>query len=184
MLELICRFGFITVCIKLQLQKIIQTNNYYKGSTMLLGLNMKKLVYIVVVLCLTSCFATTPAKSPSELENVVFIDTNVFDKDLADSMSVKTDTITVVPVGHLSINQMPERLSKWLGAISDKKGQVEIEPKVEGTRSLGLLISLLPLALQYLRNESSYGLAGNYNATINYEPETGVVKKIVFNKKL
>jgi hypothetical protein len=145
---------------------------------------VNKLVYILTVLCLTGCFAAMPAKSPNELENITFVDTNVFDKDLADSMAMKTNAITVVPLGSVSINQMPERLSKWLGAISDKKGRIELDPKVEETRSLGLLVSLLPLVFRYLQNESSYGLAGNYDATITYEPGTGTIKKIVFHKKL
>ena len=144
---------------------------------------MKFLVYVLVILSLAGCFSKTISKSPEELENVVFIDTSLFDKDLADAMSADTESITVVPVGNLSVNQLPERLSKWLGAVSDKQGEIEITPKVEGTKSFGLLFSLLPPLFNYLREESSYGLAGNYNATISYEPETGIVKKVVFNKK-
>lgn len=144
---------------------------------------MKKFLYTCILLGLTACFATTPNKTPRELENVTFIDTTVFDKDLKDSMSAQIATITVTPIGTLSVNQIPERLSKWLGAISDKNGRVEIEPKMEGARSLSLLVSLLPLTFQYLQNESSYGLAGNYDVTIFYEPETGTVKKVVFTKR-
>lgn len=145
---------------------------------------MKNLLsYCLIILGVIGCSTSGPPKTPSELENVVFIDTNVFDKDMVDSMSTKTDTINVTPVGQLSINQMPERLSKWLGAISDKKGRVEIEPKATGTKSFAFLLSLLPFAYDYLKSETSYGLAGDYNATIFYEPDTGVIKKIEFVRK-
>ncbi|OQW92955.1 MAG: hypothetical protein BWK79_13695 [Beggiatoa sp. IS2] len=145
---------------------------------------MKKLLnYCLIILGIIGCSTAGPPKSPSELESVVFIDTNVFDKNMVDSMSAKTDTINVTPVGLLSINQMPERLSKWLGAISDKNGQVDIEPKVTGAKSFTFLLGLLPFAYDYLKSETSYGLAGDYNATIFYQLDTGIIKKIEFVRK-
>lgn len=145
---------------------------------------MKKILsYAAVVLFVMSCSTAGPPKSLSELENVVFIDTNVFDKDLTDSMSAKVDTISVTPVGGLSVNQIPERLNKWLAAISDKNGKVDIEPKAPATRSLTFLIGLLPMAYDYFKNTSSYGLAGDYNATIFYQPDSGHIERIEFVRK-
>ena len=143
---------------------------------------MKKiLVYGLATLFLIGC-AVTP-KSQLELENVVFIDTDTFDKDLSSSMAADTKAITVTMLAPMSINQMPTRLGKWLSAISDKDGRVDVEPKPTTTKSLSLMLGLLPMAYNYLKEEFSYNSASNYNATIFYNQKLGTVKKIVFTKK-
>ena len=76
---------------------------------------MKKiLVYGLATLFLIGC-AVTP-KSQLELENVVFIDTDTFDKDLSSSMA-DTKVITVTMLAPMSINQMPTLTTASVGWV-------------------------------------------------------------------
>lgn len=133
-------------------------------------------------LLLVSCMAGGERPPPREV--VTFVDTVVFDQRLASAMSYGMETITVTLLTSCSINEIPTRLGHWLNVIADKGGRVELEPKTE--KSLALLFglfSVLPATYKFLRQEFKYGVAGNYNATIHYQSESGMVKKIVFFKK-
>jgi len=139
---------------------------------------------LIIIVFFTGCVATNPQKPRQALESVTFTDTETFDRDVADSMSANVAAITVTPVAPISMNQMPERLSKWLGAVADKQGKVELDPK-PNTKSLSLILSLLPIVYDFLMAQSSpYELAKNYDVTVAYQPETGAVKNLVFRKKI
>jgi hypothetical protein len=145
----------------------------------------KLLISLLIPLCLNNCSAIKPPKTPQELEQVTFTDTGTFDSDLTDSMSANIGTITITPLAAISINQVPERLGKWLGAVTENQGQVEMDPKpAENAKSLSLIFSLIPMAYDFWKNQIyTYGVAKNYNATIFYEPTTGMIKKIEFRQK-
>ncbi len=141
---------------------------------------MKQLFfYSLIALFLWSC---ATQKTFSELGHIVFTDTDVFDNNLSESMSVNSDTITVTMLAPVSINQMPNRLNKWLSAVNSRGGQVEFYPKIESKSPIWLL-GFLPMAYRFLRNELLYGSASDYNAKIFYKPESGTVEKVVFVKK-
>ncbi|OQY55965.1 MAG: hypothetical protein DRR08_13195 [Candidatus Parabeggiatoa sp. nov. 2] len=147
------------------------------------GISMKQiLVYLLAALLFSGCVASTPTKTQSELENLSFMDTSVFDQNLSESMSADTENINVAITGPVSINQIPKRLGKWLSMVVDKQGRVNVEPKTN-TKVLGAVLGLLPTAYSFLKEEWSYGSVVNYNATIFYEPETGLIKKVVFTKR-
>ena len=103
---------------------------------------------------------------------------------LVETILSQMSRVTVTPVVPISMNQMPERLSKWLGAVADKQGKMELDPK-PNTKSLSLILSLLPIGYDFLMAQSSpYELAKNYDVTVAYQPETGAVKNVVFRKKV
>jgi hypothetical protein len=151
-----------------------------------------KLIITVILLVLIGC-NSTPIKSQIELANVRFIDTEIFDKDLIQSMKANTETITISIIGNISINNIPERLGKWLSIVMNKQGNVyfnKIKPnrkiaqyeRTTGVEAVSLMIGVLPTAYKFLKKEASYGLAGNYNVTIFYMQDNGFIKKIIFTK--
>lgn len=141
-------------------------------------------IALIIIVFFTGCVAINPQKPSPVLESVTFTDTDIFDRDIANSMSENVAAITVTPVMPISMNQIPERLSKWLGAVADKQGKVELDPK-PNTKSLSLILALLPVIYDFLMAQSSpYELARNYNVTVAYQPETGTVKNVVFRKKM
>jgi len=145
---------------------------------------MREIVcYCLIILSLNGCLATKPQKSQEALENIMFSDTGTFDENLVDSMSANVNSIMVTSLGQLSVNQIPERLSKWFGAVADKEGRIEVEPNTVGAKSVGWIAGLLPIAYDFLKTELTYGMAGNYNVKVFCEPENGVIKQIMFIKK-
>ena len=144
---------------------------------------MKSISLVLAVLLLGGCTASTPTKrAPNQPEHLNFMDTVVFDNNLSQSMSADAENIQIAITGQVSINQIPERLGKWLSAVVDKQGRVNVEPQSD-TKFLGAFLGLLPTVYSFLKEEISYGPAMNYNATIFYEPETGLINKVVFTKK-
>jgi hypothetical protein len=151
-----------------------------------------KLIITVILLVLIGC-NSTPTKSPIELANVRFIDTEIFDKDLIQSMKANTETITISIIGNISINNIPERLGKWLSIVMNKQGNVYFNQikstniaqyeRTTGVEAVSLMIGVLPTAYKFLKKEASYGLAGNYNVTIFYIRANGYINKIIFTRK-
>ena len=151
-----------------------------------------KLIITLIILVLIGCNSTS-SKSKIELENIRFIDTEIFDKDLIQSMKANSETITVSIIGNISINNIPERLGKWLSIVTDKQGNVDfnkikstntaLNERTTGVEPVSLVIGVLPTAYKFLKKEASYGLAGNYNVTVFYIPDNGFIKKIIFTKK-
>jgi len=143
-----------------------------------------KLIITLIILVLIGCNSTS-SKSKIELENIRFIDTEIFDKDLIQSMKANSETITISIIGNISINNIPERLGKWLSIVMDKQGKVDfkINERTTGVEPLSLAIGVLPTAYKFLKKEASYGLAGNYNVTVFYIPDNGFINKIIFTKK-
>jgi len=162
---------------------------------------MKKIISIIILLSTVACIPATSKSSPSSLSNVAslfgesrnplnkinFIDTGAFDTELSNSMTASVSTITVTTLSPVTVNQMPDRLGKWLAAIREKGGNVDIEPKTKSVASvLGMLFSILsdyaPLILGN-QQTNSYEAASSYNAQIFYKPNSGEIKKIQFTKK-
>ncbi len=151
-----------------------------------------KLIITLIILVLIGC-NSTPTKSKIELENIRFIDTEMFDKDLIQSMKANSETITVSIIGNISINNIPERLGKWLSIVTDKQGNVDFNKikstntaqyeRTTGVEPVSLVIGVLPTAYKFLKKEASYGLAGNYNVTVFYILDNGFITKIIFTKK-
>ena len=150
-----------------------------------------KLVYFLSALFISGCVSSMPTtKSQNHLEKVNFTDTDVFDKNILNSMSVDTQNIDVAMIGKVSINHIPERLGKWLSVINED-GQVTLKStQVEGeknepqtTKSIGAILGLLPVVYGFLKKKLTYGAAEQYDATIFYNAATGVIDKVVFTKK-
>ena len=59
-----------------------------------------KLIITLIILVLIGCNSTS-TKSKIELENIRFIDTEMFDKDLMQSMKANSETITVSIIGNI-----------------------------------------------------------------------------------
>jgi hypothetical protein len=139
---------------------------------------MKKLtIYFITILLVTAC-ASTPTPP---LDHITFLDTNTFDEQLSKSTFAGIDNITISMLGPVSVNQLPDRLAKWLSVINERGGRVEVEPKT--IKSPTWILGMLPLVYDFAKEEMSYGFAANYHAKIFYKPETGLVQKVVFIKK-
>jgi hypothetical protein len=135
---------------------------------------MKYLLTLLWALTLTAC----ASESAKPLQNVNFMDLEVFDNNLERSMDAGTEDITVKVMGDLTINRIPERLGKWLSVVSEN-GQLDYEPK---TKSLEAL-AFLPALYDFVKEKLKYHSATEYDATVFYQQGTGKIDQIVFRKK-
>jgi hypothetical protein len=147
------------------------------------------LIYFLAALFISAC-TSTPTKTQAELENVAFTDTDVFDKNLLDSMSADIQHINVPMIGDVSLNRIPERLGKWLSVVN-KEGQVKFkkisregdDPRITRGVSIGIILGFLPTVYHFVKDQLTYSPAIQYDATIFYHPNNGLIENMVFTKK-
>ena len=158
-------------------------------------MNKRILIYFLVLIFLSAC-ESTPTKNQTELMNLNFVEIESFDQNLSESMSADLNTIQVKMIGPVSINQIPERLGKWLSVVRDKNGRVILTKTRTAQKSsndnnevetsklpIVLILGALPSTYKFLKQESIYGVAANYNVKIFYNPESGIIEKLIFQKK-
>jgi hypothetical protein len=147
------------------------------------------LIYIFFILFINGCASSSSLKT-QELENMNFTDTDVFDKTLLESMSVNTQNIDINMIGKISVNKIPERLGRWLSVINEE-GQLTLKrtavaaaaDEQKTTKSVGMVLGLLPTVYGFFKKKLTYGAAVQYDATIFYHPGTGLIKRVNFTKK-
>jgi len=128
----------------------------------------------ICLLALSAC-ATHPTQPVSDFN---FMDLDVFDTTLQQSMTAGSQDIKVTVMGDLTVNKIPDRLGKWLSVVAEN-GQLDYQPK---TKSIELL-ALLPTIYEYARETLKYLPARSYDATVYYQQSTGKIDQIVFHKK-
>lgn len=135
---------------------------------------------LAVLLGLTAC-AQRPITPPVDL---TFLDSPSFDQMMSAAMSGGAQVVAVEIVGPVSPNAMPERLGKWLYAVSSRGGPVQAErdPRVPRPRSFGADAALQLALLTYdlVRRELLYAPADQYGAVVHIVPEQNRVTRILF----
>ncbi|MAF20945.1 MAG: hypothetical protein CMI55_04770 [Parcubacteria group bacterium] len=120
------------------------------------------------------------------MDSLAFADLKIFDKELSRAMKTDNDEIEVALISKFTTNEIPERLGKWIYMVDKHEGKVEMEstdPTKRGIPGIGAGIGLMISAIGAVRDKIMYGPSKNYDATLLYEPESGIVEKIVFRRK-
>lgn len=126
----------------------------------------------------------SPAKfrSAREAPRVVFLDSRTFDLDLSKNMQASPDEIIVDVPGGFNLNQIPERVDKWLFAIKDTGGPVVAEPEVKTRGLIGMIIDVVVSVFTKLDEVATFAPSNQYSATLLYRPD-GTVRKMVFKRR-
>lgn len=120
------------------------------------------------------------------METLAFADISMFDKELSKTMKTNQDEIEVAMISKFTTNDIPERLGKWFYMVDKHDGKVEIkstDPTKRGIPGIGAGVSLMISAIGAVRDKIMYSPSKHYNAAILYQPESGVVEKIIFKRK-
>lgn len=145
---------------------------------------MLKIVCLCMFLVLVGCASTTTQPNTTPKANINFIDMEVFDTDLSNAMTSHLSPITITPLAPINVNDMPERLGKWLTAVRERGGKIDIEPKTKSLVSLvSFLFSSLTVYSDFFKKKSMYDTAVNYNVVMLYKPNSGKIENIKFMKK-
>ena len=129
----------------------------------------------------------------SERRDLTFLNSMIFDRDLADAMRGGYRRIAIDVAGHFSLDVIPERMEKWLVAVQDSEGQVKAEalpdPDAPVTRSAEL-IALIEVAMSYYSRtrdkaeaSETYAPSRDYHARLYYRRDTGNVTRVVFHRR-
>jgi len=127
--------------------------------------------------------ADTPAPSDKSAQ-LAFLDLSGFDADLSQSMREENREVVVKVPGRFSLNEIPDRMDKWLSRIKESGGKVQAEeiPK-DGMQTRGIvgaLIDIVVAVYSAAQEHALYAPAENYNVVLRYDAETGKVREAVF----
>ena len=81
-------------------------------------------------------------------------------------------------------NEIPDRIDRWLIAIEEHGGTVDVTPEQIERGLFNQLVTLFLKGIyKELKEKILYGPAKKYNATVYYQPKTGEVTRIIFSRK-
>ena len=115
----------------------------------------------------------SPHSSTVGRQPVVFSDLPSFDRELAQSLSSAKEQIVVSSADRIPLRQIPPRLEKWLAAVDNSGGKIEIQsvdPTEPRTRAFGLLFALIGAIRQAseFAKQQQYTEASSFDAIIFY----------------
>ena len=132
----------------------------------------------------TSQNIVEPRIDPSTVpDKITFIDSSVFDKSISKAMKVKHPNVTIAFEQDFSLNNIPDRIDKWLYMVHEYHGTVVKKPVP--TRGLleEAIIYIITGIYNVIKKNMMYGPAKDYNATIYYYPEDDIIHEVVFEHK-
>ena len=112
-------------------------------------------------------------------------DSITFDLKLSSALAAKRPTVIVKLIAPFTVNNIPERIDKWLDSVRKYGGVVELKPDPDypASRDFGLIFGLLSKAYDLAKEMLIYSHARNYNVDLLYKPGPGEVTKFVFTLK-
>jgi hypothetical protein len=126
-----------------------------------------------------------PINSHAESSSLELFDSIAFDHKLSRLMAAEQPTITVITIAPFTVNNIPERIDKWLSSISEYDGEVELKPDPDfpPTRDFGTIFDLINRVFDLAKEMFIYKYAEDYNVVVYYKPESGDVTRFVFTLK-
>jgi hypothetical protein len=115
---------------------------------------------------------------------VQFLDSRTFDSNLSDALGNQPWRVIVTPVAPFSVNEIPERLDKWLYVVQDSGGTVLVQEEPEEivrggiAGGLGVAIEIA----KYVIEKREFGKARNYNVTLLHDMD-GQVQMVTFERR-
>lgn len=135
-------------------------------------------------LLLSACAPQNPAAGTQAQKEVQFMDTTGFDYKLSASLEAKQESVDVLFPAVITLNNIPERMDKWLSKVEKFGGKVEIQAEPEPGRGLITeIFSIFIKAFEAAEEKLIYAPAQNYNVLISYKAKTGIISKMAFVRK-
>lgn len=135
-------------------------------------------------LLLSACAAQNPAAGTAPLKEVQFMDTSGFNYKLSASLGAKQEQVDVLFPAVITLNNIPERMDKWLSMVEKFGGKVEIQAEPEPGRGLITeIFSIFIKAFEAAEEKLLYAPAKDYNVLISYKAKNGIISKMSFVRK-
>ncbi|MGL1863356.1 MAG: hypothetical protein OCC46_12600 [Pseudodesulfovibrio sp.] len=141
------------------------------------------LMLLAAVVLTTGCTPKQPPM-PEAQNQVEFFDSESFDRHLSSALKADLSEVTVLFPAVITLNSIPERLDHWFSKVEEYGGKVKLVPVSDTDKGIiSEMLSLLVAAYDYLKDKAIYFPVKEYNAFIYYEKNTGIVIKVVFERK-
>lgn len=129
-------------------------------------------------------FYKSSDKKPTDGE-IDFFDSESFDWRLSSVLRHDFPEATVKFMAPFTVNEVPKRLDKWFSAVREHGGTVDIkqDPKFKQRGLIGVAFSLLATAYDLAKEYFMYSQVKGYDAIMYYQKGTGVVTRLVFEKR-
>lgn len=135
-------------------------------------------------LLLSACAPQNPAAGTAPQKDVQFMDTTGFDYRLSASLEAKQEQVDVTFPAVITLNNIPERMDKWLSKVEKFGGKVEIQAEPEPGRGLITeIFSIFIKAFEAAEERLIYAPAKDYNVLVSYKATTGIITKMAFVRK-
>lgn len=132
----------------------------------------------------SACAPQNPAAGTAAQKEVQFMDTTGFDYKLSASLEAKQPSVDVLFPAVITLNNIPERIDKWLSKVEKFGGKVEIQAEPEPGRGLITeIFSIFIKAFEAAEEKLIYAPAQDYNVLVSYKAKTGIITKMTFNRK-
>ena len=152
-------------------------------------------ICLPLLLALAGC-ATAPTSPTTSVpqDKLSFVDIDVFDRDMAQSLKAELPSVEVSFYEKVSPNAMPPRLQKWVQTAEGTGGRVQVDPP-EGELVARNPLALLSLfgtlfssarAVVQMQQENQLNAARDRDVVIKLERRPDgqvVVGKVLFNKR-
>jgi len=135
-------------------------------------------------LLLFACAPQNPAAGTAPQKDVQFMDTTGFDYKLSASLEAKQEQVDVLFPAVITLNNIPERMDKWLSKVEKFGGKVEIQAEPETGRGIITeIFSIFIKAFEAAEEKLIYAPAKDYNVLISYKAKTGFITRMTFVRK-
>ena len=107
----------------------------------------------------------------------------MFDFKLGFSLRRNLPVVEVKIIAPFSTNKIPERIEKWLSAVDQRGGKVELKLDPAYGEERGVIsevVDLAILAYQFVKQKGLYDATDDYDVVLYYRPNDGMVTKIFF----
>lgn len=121
---------------------------------------------------------------------LTFNDIQTFDKEMEKSLKGNPEKVTVVVEDRVPLKEMPPRVDKWLAAVDNGGGKVNVKSDVPELRTRALpLLGAAFTAYQFFKEsakDAQYDAAKAYDATVIYKRDANgdrVVDRIEMSRR-
>ena len=116
--------------------------------------------------------AAVPTRGGSSTQ-VTFNDLQAFDRLLEKSLKSDSEKVVVVMEDRVPLKEMPQRVDKWLAAVDNNGGKVNVKSDTPEIRTRALpLLGIAISAYQFFKEnakDAHYEAARDYDATVVYK---------------
>jgi len=123
------------------------------------------------------------AETKDEAPTIAFFDSSPFDSKLSAALKKEPPVVRVEFPAPVTVNEIPERVDKWLSQVEEYGGTVELRPEDTTRGIIGMIIDLIIGSYRLAQEKMLYGPVEDYNAEVWYKKEDGRITKILFVRK-